>query len=98
MSDLKKEWPLWEVFSQPKSGKPHEHSGSLHAPDAETALLNARDVYARRKEAVSLWVVPSDQITASSPEDSGPFFDPGADKPYRHPQFYSVPRAAKRRS
>lgn len=97
-SNSNSEWPLWEVFTQPKSGKPHEHAGSLHAPDAESALLNARDVYARRKEAVSLWVVPSDQITASSPDDSGPFFDPGADKPYRHPQFYSVPRAAKRRS
>ncbi len=93
-----KEWPLWEVFTQPKSGKPHEHAGSLHAPDAETALLNARDVYSRRKEAVSLWVVPSDQITASTPEDMGPFFDPAADKPYRHPQFYSVPRAVKKRS
>ncbi len=97
-SNSNSEWPLWEVFTQPKSGKPHEHAGSLHAPDAESALLNARDVYARRKEAVSLWVVPSDQITASTPDDSGPFFDPGADKPYRHPQFYSVPRAAKRRS
>ena len=97
-SNSNSEWPLWEVFTQPKSGKPHEHAGSLHAPDAESALLNARDVYARRKEAVSLWVVPSDQITASSPDDSGPFFDPAADKPYRHPQFYSVPRAAKRRS
>lgn len=92
------QWPLWEVFTQPKGGKPHEHAGSLHAPDAEMALENARDVYSRRKEAVSLWVVPSDQITASSPEDEGPFFDPANDKPYRHPRFYNVPRAAKRRS
>lgn len=90
--------PLWEVFTQPGDGKPHEHAGSLHAPDAEMALQNARDVYARRREAVNIWVVPSDQITASSPEDSGPFFDPANDKPYRHPQFYNVVRATKRRS
>lgn len=92
------QWPLWEVFTQPRQGKPHEHAGSLHAPDAEKALENARDVYTRRKEAINLWVVPSDQIVASSPEDEGPFFDPANDKPYRHPKFYNVPRAVKKRS
>ena len=82
---------LWEVFTQPGDGKPHEHAGSVHAPDAEMALQNARDVYARRGEAVSIWVVPSAAITASTPEDMGPFFEPGNDKAYRHPQFYKVP-------
>lgn len=86
---------LWEVFTQPADGAPYEHAGSLHAPDAEMALQNARDVYARRGEAINIWVVPSAAITASSPEDRGPFFDPGNDKPYRHPQFYKVPRAMK---
>jgi len=92
-----KDWPLWEVFYQPKNGKPYEHAGSLHASDAENALQNARDVYARRNEGIGIWVVPSDQITASTPEDMGSFFDPASDKPYRHPQFYSVPRAVKKR-
>ena len=89
------QWPLWEVFTQPATGKPHEHAGSLHAPDAELALQNARDTYARRGEAVSLWVVPANAITASSPGDAGPFFDPGNDKAYRHPQFYKVPRGVR---
>ena len=89
------QWPLWEVFVQPPNGAPHEHAGSVHAVDAEHALQNARDVYARRGEAVSLWVVPSNAITASTPEDMGPFFDPGNEKPYRHPQFYKVPRGVK---
>ena len=92
------QWPLWEVFTQKKTGKPHEHAGSVHAPDAEMALQNARDVYARRREAVNIWVVPSEEIVASSPEDQGAFFDPADSKVYRHPQFYSVPRAAKKRS
>ena len=90
------QWPLWEVFVQPPKGAPHEHAGSVHAATAEQALENARDVYARRGEAVSIWVVPSTAITASSPEDAGPFFDPGNDKPYRHPQFYKVPRGVRR--
>lgn len=93
----KNEWPLWEVFYQPNDGKPFEHAGSVHAPDAEMALQNARDTYTRRNEGINIWVVPADQIVASTPEDRGPFFDPANDKIYRHPQFYSVPRASKKR-
>ncbi len=89
------QWPLWEVFTQPRSGAPHEHAGSVHAPDSELALLNARDVYARRGEAVNIWVVPSAAIVASSPSEAGPFFDPADDKPYRHPQFYRTPRGVR---
>ncbi len=95
VADAGSQWPLWEVFTQAGEGKPHEHAGSVHAPDAELALQNARDVYTRRGEAVSLWVVPADAIVASAPSDSGPFFDPGNDKPYRHPQFYKAPRGVK---
>src|SRR5580700_430755 len=84
--------PLWEVFIRSKRGLSHNHVGSLHAPDAEMALRNARDVYTRRMEGVSIWVVPSAVITASSPEEKDSFFDPAADKPYRHPTFYSIPK------
>jgi len=92
---LDSQWPLWEVFTQEKQGAPHEHAGSLHATDAEQALQNARDVYSRRGEAVSIWVVPSMAITASTPEDVGSFFEPANDKAYRHPQFYRVPRGVR---
>jgi ring-1,2-phenylacetyl-CoA epoxidase subunit PaaB len=89
------QWPLWEVFTQEDGGAPHEHAGSVHAADAEMALQNARDVYGRRGKVVSMWVVPSNVITASQSEWAGPFFDPGADKVYRHPQFYKIPRGLK---
>lgn len=85
------EWPLWEVFVRARRGMSHIHVGSLHAPDAELALRNARDVYTRRNEGVSIWVVPSSMITASSPDEKDPFFDPAADKAYRHPTFYDIP-------
>jgi ring-1,2-phenylacetyl-CoA epoxidase subunit PaaB len=84
-------WPLYEVFVRAKRGLSHVHAGSLHAPDAQMALRNARDLYTRRQEGVSLWVVASDQITASSPDERDSFFDPAADKVYRHPTFYDVP-------
>lgn len=89
------QWPLWEVFTQGTDGEPHSHAGSLHAPDREMALQNARDVYARRDKVASIWVVPAQAITASSTNDQGAFFDPMNDKVYRHPQFYKVPRSIK---
>ena len=86
---------LWEVFIQSETGAPHEHAGSVHAADAEMALQNARDVYARRGSVKSIWVVPSASITATTPADEHPFFDSTDDKVYRHPQFYNVPKAVK---
>lgn len=84
-------WPLWEVFVRPKRGLSHVHSGSLHAPDATMALRNARDLYTRRQEGVSIWVVRASDITASSPDERDSFFDPAGDKVYRHPTFYDIP-------
>jgi ring-1,2-phenylacetyl-CoA epoxidase subunit PaaB len=88
-------WDLWEVFTQPRSGAPYEHAGSVRASDKEIALTNARDVYSRRNEAVSIWVVPASCIVASQPEDAGSFFDPSNDKVYRHPNFYKTPPGIK---
>lgn len=85
--------PLWEVFTQKKSGLPFEHAGSVHAPDREMALQNARDVYSRRNEATCIWVILSDNIVSSSLEDVSSFFDPSNDKIYRHPNFYKTPGA-----
>ena len=86
-----KEWPLWEVFVRSKQGLEHKHCGSLHASDARHALQMARDVYTRRQEGVSIWVVPSASITCSEPDSKDSFFDPAADKVYRHPTFYQLP-------
>ena len=86
-----REWPLWEVFVRSKQGLEHKHCGSLHAADAQQALQMARDVYTRRQEGVSIWVVPSIQITASEPDDKAEFFEPAGDKIYRHPTFYAIP-------
>lgn len=83
--------PLWEVFIRPRAGLAHKHVGSLHADDAEMALQAARDVYTRRNEGVSIWVVPSAAITASDPADGEALFDPATTKVYRHPTFYDVP-------
>lgn len=85
------DWPLWEVFVRARGGLSHRHVGSVHATDAEMALRHARDTYTRRMEGVSLWVVPSAEITASDPAQAGPMFEPAESKIYRHPTFYKVP-------
>ena len=84
-------WPLLEVFVRSKQGLDHKHVGSLHAADATMAIENARDVYTRRQEGVSIWVVESKYITASNPDEAGELYEPAADKIYRHPTFYELP-------
>jgi ring-1,2-phenylacetyl-CoA epoxidase subunit PaaB len=84
-------WPLWEIFIRSKQGLDHKHVGSLHAVDAAMAIENARDVYTRRQEGVSIWVVESKFIHASNPDDAESFYEPANDKVYRHPTFYDLP-------
>ncbi len=88
-------WPLWEVFIRSKQGLDHKHVGSLHAVDAQMAIENARDVYTRRQEGVSIWVVESKYIHASNPDDAESFYEPANDKVYRHPTFYNLPDEVK---
>ena len=87
------EWPLWEVFVRTKAGLDHKHCGSLHATDPKMAIQLARDVYTRRQEGCSVWVVRSEQIVASDPADKAMYFDPMEDKVYRHPTFYKLPES-----
>src|SRR5215468_3901994 len=82
---VRSEWPLWEVFLRGKRGLNHAHVGSLHAADATMALHHARDLYTRRNEGVSIWVVRAADSTASSPDEKDPFFAPSGNKVYRHP-------------
>ena len=88
-------WHLYEVFIRSKNGLAHKHAGSVHAADAETAILSARDLYTRRGEASSLWIIKSSDIIASDPGEAGELYDPSDDKIYRHSTFYTVPDGVK---
>jgi ring-1,2-phenylacetyl-CoA epoxidase subunit PaaB len=92
---MSKEWPLWEVFIRSQHGLSHKHVGSLHAPDAAMAINNARDVYTRRNEGVSIWVVKAADIVASSPGEKEELFEPANSKVYRHPTFFPMPDGVK---
>ncbi|MCA9932245.1 MAG: hypothetical protein KC419_27360 [Anaerolineales bacterium] len=67
MSDS--QWPRWEVFKQDTPNKPYQAVGSVHAADPEHALLNARNVFVRRPQAISLWAVPADAIFSITEEE-----------------------------
>ncbi len=82
---------LFEVFIRSKRGLDHKHVGSLRAGGPEQALEYARDIYTRRGEGISIWVVESSQITASQEADCDSFYDPLTDKPYRHATHYQLP-------
>ncbi|HHL43207.1 MAG TPA: 1,2-phenylacetyl-CoA epoxidase subunit B, partial [Hellea balneolensis] len=60
--------------------------------DAKIAMQNARDVYTRRNEGMSIWVVKAADITASAPSEKGPMFEPSNTKVYRHPAFFDIPK------
>lgn len=89
------EWPLWEIFIRSQHGLAHRHVGSLHAADAEMAIKNARDVYTRRNEGVSIWAVCSADVVASAPGDKEALFEPANSKVYRHPTFFPMPDEVK---
>ena len=63
------QWPRFEVFTQARAGQPARNAGAVHAPDAEMALLNARDVFGRRPECASVWVAPEEAITSRTSEE-----------------------------
>jgi ring-1,2-phenylacetyl-CoA epoxidase subunit PaaB len=86
---------LYEVFLRAKAGLSHKHVGSIHATDAQMAMQNARDLYTRREEGESIWVVDSTQIISSNPTDKAAYFEPAEDKIYRHPSFYPFDKEVK---
>lgn len=59
----------YEVFEKQRADLPHRNTGTVHAPDGEMALENARDVFARRPMCLSLWVVPADAVFAKTAQE-----------------------------
>jgi ring-1,2-phenylacetyl-CoA epoxidase subunit PaaB len=87
--------PLWEVFVRSRNGLAHAHVGSLHAADATLALGAARDVYTRRGEGTSIWVVRSSDVHASDPDDKEALFEPALDKTFRQATYFELPNEVK---
>lgn len=55
----------FEVFVQPKEGKPFQHEGAVHAPNIEMAFVLAKETYTRRFICSSLYVVETRNVFVS---------------------------------
>jgi ring-1,2-phenylacetyl-CoA epoxidase subunit PaaB len=55
----------YEVFVQPKEGKPFQHEGIVHAPNLEMAYVLAKEAFTRRFMCVSLYVVDTRDVYVS---------------------------------
>jgi ring-1,2-phenylacetyl-CoA epoxidase subunit PaaB len=55
----------FEVFVQPKDGKPFQHEGSIHAPNLEMAYVLAKETLTRRFTCSALSVVDTQNIFIS---------------------------------
>ena len=86
---------VYEVFIRSARGLDHIHVGSLHAESSEHALMYARDIYIRRSEGISIWVVEQGNITTSTENDVEDFVEPMDDKEYRHATHYVLPDEVK---
>lgn len=88
---METQWPRWEVFKQDSPKRPHQAVGTVHAADAEHALLAARNVFVRRPSAVSLWVAPADQtvtVTQGELQDRVPRDQTASAGPLRRFQVF----------
>lgn len=82
-------WPTYEVFVQKKRGDQHVHTGIVHAPNGELALVLAKEQYARRGYCVNVWVVASVSVFATEYVDSD-IFDSVPTKTHREAVDYKV--------
>jgi ring-1,2-phenylacetyl-CoA epoxidase subunit PaaB len=80
-------YKVFQVFIQRTHLDPHVHVGSLIAPSPDIALQTARENFLRRDHAINIWVVPQDQITATSYD--GEFFCKEMDRKYREVAGYT---------
>jgi len=83
------EWGSYEVFHQKKRGDHHVHSGTVHAPDPEMALLFAKEQFGRRLHCSSIWVVRTADIYSLGYENED-MFETTPDKTYREASGYKV--------
>jgi ring-1,2-phenylacetyl-CoA epoxidase subunit PaaB len=79
----------YEVFEQKKRGTHHIHVGSVHAPDADLAMMFAKEQYTRRGQCVNLWVVKTSDIFVTQYEDAD-IFENTPQKLHRDPNSYKV--------
>jgi ring-1,2-phenylacetyl-CoA epoxidase subunit PaaB len=76
---------VWEVFSRRTEDDPLVHVGAVKAPDADLALVLAREAFFRHGEGVDCWITRrGDLHRVTHPETLGGV----TDKSYRRQEGY----------
>jgi ring-1,2-phenylacetyl-CoA epoxidase subunit PaaB len=76
---------VWEVFSRRTEDDPLVHVGAVKAPDADLALVLAREAFFRHGEGVDCWIARrGDLRRVTHPETLGGV----TDKSYRRQEGY----------
>jgi ring-1,2-phenylacetyl-CoA epoxidase subunit PaaB len=88
MSHEPVEETVYEVFGQTDRGEPYVQLGSLPAADPEMGLMLARELFSRRGEVISLWLVERQEIHATERLDGD--LIRGTDRTYRMGEGYRV--------
>ena len=55
----------FEVFVQPKEGKPFQHEGIVHSPNLELAYVLAKETFTRRFTCISIYLVDTKDVLVS---------------------------------
>lgn len=64
------QWGNFEVFVQPKEGKPFQHEGAVHSVDLELAFVLAKETYTRRFLCTSLFVADTRSVFVTPYSDN----------------------------
>lgn len=83
------QFETYEVFHQKKRGQQHSHVGIVHAPNAELAMVFAKEQYSRRGQCVNLWVVRTRDVFVTEYEDAD-IFETTPSKLHREAESYKV--------
>jgi ring-1,2-phenylacetyl-CoA epoxidase subunit PaaB len=89
----------FEVFVQPKEGKPFQHEGIVHAPEIEMAYVLAKETFTRRFTCTSLYVVDTRKVFVSPmTEGTGNAYDLifAGDADQSQPNAYEIYHLVKR--
>jgi phenylacetate-CoA oxygenase PaaH subunit len=81
--------PIWDVFGKRKAADDFEWAGSIKAPDAEMALILAKETHFRHKEGVSYAVRRRGDAELRTGSYEGEVLGGITDRSYRRQEAYT---------
>jgi ring-1,2-phenylacetyl-CoA epoxidase subunit PaaB len=81
--------PIWDVFGKRKADDDFEWAGSIKAPDAEMALMLARETHFRHKEGVAYAVSRRGDLNLHVGPYEGDVLGGVTDRSYRRQEAYA---------